>query len=141
MDISAIQNESQLDAVLEFCYGILGQHLRDIDGYRHEEWLARVEKHSSLLLYAHEDGEPIAAVLGRPENADSLVMGFVACDEKHRLRGITRASTQAFEANAKREGYKYITLCADQNAEGFYEKCGYTRINEMHGQKIYQKLL
>jgi len=141
MDITAIHNETQLAAVLELCYGILGQHLRDIDGYRYEEWLARLEKHSFLLLYAHENGKPIAAVLGRPENADSLVMGFAACDEAYRKRGITRMLTQLFEANAKEAGFKYITLGADKAAESFYEKCGYVCINELHGQKIYQKVL
>lgn len=41
----------------------------------------------------------------------------------------------------KQSGFKYITLGADKNAEGFYEKLGYSIINEMRGQKIYQKVL
>ena len=46
-----------------------------------------------------------------------------------------------FEDNAKEMGFKYITLGADDNAVGFYKKCGYRQITEVHGQKIFQRLL
>ena len=88
------------------------------------------------------DGErPIAAVLGRPESADSLVMGLVACDEAYRRQGITRKLVRRFDENAKLLGFKYITLGAADDAWGFYEKCGYSAIAEVHGQKIFQKVL
>lgn len=37
--------------------------------------------------------------------------------------------------------FRYITLGADKSAEGFYEKCGFHEIFEIHGQKIYQRML
>lgn len=141
IQISTIENETQLKLVLEICYNILGQHLRKIDGYKYEDWLEKIDKYSKLLLYAHDENKIIAAVLGRHESADSLVMGFTACEENYRMRGITRKLVQEFEMNAKKLNYKYITLGADKDAEVFYEKCGYIAINEVHGQCIYQKIL
>jgi len=141
IEISHITIETQLESVLELCYKILGQHLREVDGYKYDDWKERLEKHSHLLLHAFDDDNIVAAVLGRPESADSLVMGFTACDEKYRKRGITKKLVQKFELNAKSENFKYITLGADKDAEAFYEKCGYIAINELHGQKIYQKIL
>lgn len=153
------ETDEQLKAVLEFCYGILGQYLREVENYRYEDWQKRIEKYSPLLLYAVDaddeksgaasksavaaasEAAVIAAVLGRPENSDSLVMGFAACDEKYRRQGITSELIRKFELNAAEMKFKYITLGADKDAEGFYEKCGYNNIFEVHGQKIYQKIL
>lgn len=137
--ISFVEKESQLGQVLDFCYGILGEHLRDVAPYRYEDWIERMEEDKELLVYAQEDGEVIAAVLGRRESGESLVCGFVACKASRRRQGITGRLMDTFEAEAARAGFRYITLGSD--ADGFYEKCGYHVINEMHGQKIYQKLL
>ena len=134
--ISFVKTEPQLKQVLDFCYGILGQHLRGISPYRQEDWK---ERDSKLLVYAHEDGNVVSAVLGRRENAESLVCGFVACEIGHRRQGITKKLMDIFEAEAVQAGFRYITLGSEE--DGFYEKCGFHVINEMHGQKIYQKLL
>lgn len=138
-EISFAEKESQLRKVLDFCYGILGEHLRDAAPYRYQDWLKRMEEDNRLLVYAHEDGDVISAVLGRRESGESLVCGFVACEASRRRQGITRRLMDIFEAEAVRAGFRYITLGSD--ADGFYEKCGYHMINELHGQKIYQKLL
>lgn len=90
-------------------------------------------------MYAHEDGNVVSAVLGRRENAESLVCGFVACEIGHRRQGITQKLMDIFEAEAVQAGFRYITLGSEE--DGFYEKCGFHVINEMHGQKICQKLL
>lgn len=140
--ISFVETEPQLKQVLDFCYGILGQHLRGISPYRYEDWKERIERDSKLLVYAHEDGNVVSAVLGRRENAESLVCGFVACEIGHRRQGITKKLMDImdiFEAEAVQAGFRYITLGSEE--DGFYEKCGFHVINEMHGQKIYQKLL
>lgn len=140
--ISFVKTEPQLKQVLDFCYGILGQHLRGISPYRYEDWKERIERDSKLLVYAHEDGNVVSAVLGRRENAESLVCGFVACEIGHRRQGITKKLMDImdiFEAEAVQAGFRYITLGSEE--DGFYEKCGFHMIDEMHGQKIYQKLL
>ena len=138
--ISYIENEAQLKPVLDMCYEVLGQHYSEYEHYTYEAWSIRIEKHSPVLLYAHIDNKVVAAVLGRPENEDSLVMGFTACDKNHRRQGITRHLVNQFEENARALGFKYITLGAQKDAEAFYEKCGYKVITEMNEQKIFQKV-
>lgn len=109
--------------------------------YAYAAWKERMGEFCRLLLCAKEDGELAAAVLGRPESAESLVCGMVACGEKFRRRGITKMLMEHFAKNAREMGFHYITLGADQDAEGFYEKCGFHMIFEIHGQKIYQRML
>ena len=140
-EIKTIQNEDGLDAVLELCRRVLGENVCDNSPYTREEWLERVSSIPDLLVYAEADGAVVAAILGRSESAESLVLGFAACDERYRWQGITRALVERFEEKARVRGYKYITLGARSEAEVFYEKCGYKCITEMHGQKIYQKIL
>lgn len=136
---SPVEEEVMLEQVVRFCERILGP---DRSGqYTLEAWRQRMRDYSPLLLYAHEGEQIAAAVLGRPENAESLVMGQVACAEAYRRRGLTRELVRLFERNAAAMGFSYITLGALPEAEGFYEKCGYRQIAEAGGQKIYQKML
>ena len=149
--ISFVETEEQLKQVLDFCYNILyctpvefavqslEQHLRDAENYRYEDWKERLENDNKLLVYAHENGHVISAVLGRRETAESLVCGFAACEAGHRRQGITGRLMNRFEEEAIRAGFRYITLGSD--ADGFYEKCGCRKICETEGQNIYQKLL
>lgn len=81
----------------------------------------------------------VSAVLGREESSESLVIGFVACEEEYRRQGISKALMSYFEEAARRKKYKYITLGSKEDA--FYEKCGYKVIFQIHGQNIYQKIL
>lgn len=136
--IKRISDKSELKEVLELCWDIPGQPNTDI--YSEEAWQSRLDN-GCLLLYAEIDGKPVAAVLARAENSDSVVLGYCCCREEYRRRGITRALFAALEHNAADNGYKYITLGSDDGAWGFYEKCGCTLINEIHGQRIYQKML
>ena len=90
--ISFAEREAQLRQVLDFCYGILGEHLREAAPYRQEDWIERMEEDNKLLVYAYEDGEVISAVLGRRESGESLVCGFAACKASRRRQGITKRS-------------------------------------------------
>jgi len=139
--ISVIENEIQLKSALELCYDILGQHYREDEIYGYESWQKRLEKYNSVLLYAHIDGNAVAAVLGRPENDDSIIIGFTACGMEYRKQGITGALLKQFEENAKTLGFKYVTLGSDPDAEEFYKKNGYKVIGEANGRKILQKFL
>lgn len=40
--VSFVRTEWELKQVLDFCYGILGQQLRDISPYRYEDWKERI---------------------------------------------------------------------------------------------------
>lgn len=137
IEFKEIATEQELKAVLEMCYRILGNDNAELYGY--EAWLNRLKDGLQPLIYACDGDKIISAVLGRAENKDSLVIGFVACDENHRRQGITKKLMELFEEKAKEMQYKYITLGSKEDA--FYEKCGYKTIFEINGQNIYQKVL
>ncbi len=136
--IKQISDENTLKAVLEMCWDILGKPNTDI--YSEQAWRERLSD-NGLMIYAEIGGEPAAVVLGRAESSESVVLGYCCCKEEYRGRGITSALLAVFEKNAEESGYRYITLGSDNSAWGFYEKCGYSLINEIHGQRIYQKIL
>lgn len=75
-----IQTKEQLQNALELCYRCLGEHLREHELYSCEAWQKRLADGLQPLVYAEQDGRVVSAVLGRAENKDSLVIGFVACD-------------------------------------------------------------
>ena len=137
IEFKEIKTEQELESVLEMCYRILGNDNAELYGY--EAWLNRLKDSLQPLIYACDGDKIISAVLGRAENKDSLVIGFVACDEKHRRQGITKKLMELFEEKARELGYKYITLGSKEDA--FYEKCGYKTIFEINSQNIYQKVL
>lgn len=135
--MNEIKSEKELSDVLNFCYQILGERNDNLYGY--EAWYKRLKDRASPMVYGVKDNIIISAVMGRPENQDSLIIGFAACHEKYRRQGYTKKLLCYFEKLAEEKGYKYITLGSEN--DGFYEKCGYSLISKIHGQNIYQKLL
>lgn len=136
--VKQIDDEALLKSVLEICWEILGPPNTDL--YSEQAWRERLPE-NGLLLYAEVEGKPVAAALGRAESPESVVLGYCCCKPEYRRQGITSALLAAFENSAAKGGYQYITLGSDDSAWGFYERCGYNRINEIHGQRIYQKIL
>ena len=132
-----IETESELKEVLELCYKVLGTKNDELYGY--DAWHKRLQDGLQPLVYALKDEKIVSAVLGRAENKESLVIGFVACDENFRKQGITKNLLNYFENLARKQGVKYITL--GSKADAFYEKCGYKVIFQIHDQNIYQKAL
>jgi GNAT superfamily N-acetyltransferase len=139
--IKTIKDEETLKTVLDMCYGILSEQLREAKNYRYEDWQLRLQEGEGLLFFASCDGKVVSAALGRRENERSLILGFAVCEPEYKRQGITKSLVKQLEQRAKEKGCAYITLGADPHAYGFYEKCGYAVINEMNGQKIYQKRL
>jgi GNAT superfamily N-acetyltransferase len=137
VNMKEIQTEQELKEVLEFCYNILGTNNMELYGY--DAWHKRFEEGLQPLVYAMKDEKIVSAILGRAENQDSLVIGFVACHENYRKQGITKALLSYFEDLARKKGFKYITLGSEEDA--FYEKCGYQVIFQIHDQNIFQKIL
>lgn len=135
--LKEIETEVELKEVLELCYSILGEENSELYGF--DAWHKRLLDGLQPLVYAVKDEKIVSAVLGRAENADSLVIGYVACHENYRRQGITKKLLFFFEDIAKEKGFKYITLGSKEDA--FYEKCGYKVIFQIHGQNIYQKVL
>ncbi len=135
--IKEIATEQELQAVLALCYRILGHDTSALYGYA--AWAERLKNGLQPLVYAESDGQVIAAVLGRAESRESMVIGFLACDEAYRGQGVASALMAFFEQRAREQGYRVITL--GSQADGFYENCGYHKIFAIEGQNIYQKVL
>jgi len=137
VNMKEIETEQELREVLELCYNILGTVDSELYGY--DAWHKRFIEGLQPLVYAVKDGEIVSAILGRAENKDSLVIGFVACRENYRRQGITKGLLGYFEELARKKGFKYITLGSEEDT--FYEKCGYKVIFQVHNQNIFQKIL
>lgn len=137
VNMKEIETELELKEVIEVCYDILGTDNSELYGY--DAWHKRLVEGSEPLVYAMKDEEIVAAILGRAENKDSLVIGFVACRENYRRQGITKGLLGYFEDLARKKGFKYITLGSQEDA--FYEKCGYKVIFQVHDQNVFQKIL
>ena len=132
-----ITTGEMLNAALDLCYPILGNENHEL--YCRDAWMERLRAGNQPLVCAEANGEIISAVLGRSENSESMILGFAACREDYRHQGITSRLMGMFDSLAKAMGYRTITL--GSRADGFYEKCGYHVLCEMHGQNIYQKTL
>jgi GNAT superfamily N-acetyltransferase len=137
VNMKEIETEEELRNVLELCYDILGTDNTELYGY--DAWYKRFIEGSQPLVYAMKDNKIVSAVLGRAENKESLVIGFVVCHENYRKQGITKELLVYFEDLARKKGFKYITLGSKEDA--FYEKCGYKVIFQIHDQNIFQKIL
>lgn len=135
--IDEINSKEELHSVLNLCYKILGYDEGEL--YSLEAWEQRWVDGKSPMLYAKKDNKIVAAVLGRAENEDSMILGFVACDANFRRQGITKSLMMEFEKKCKDMNYKYITLGSRKDI--FYENCGYKVIHQINGQNIYQKML
>lgn len=137
IELIQIQSEELLCRALDLCYPILGHENHPI--YCREAWMERLCGGNQPLVCAIVNGEVISAVLGRSESPESLILGFAACREDFRHRGITRRLITLFETLARDMGYRTITL--GSRANGFYEKCGYRILRRTDEQTIYQKTL
>lgn len=137
VELQQITTEESLNKSLDLCYSLLGHE--DHETYRRSAWLKRFHSGNQPLVCATVNGEVVSAVLGRSESSESLILGFAACREDFRGRGITRRLMVLFETLARDMGYRTITL--GSRADGFYEKCGYRILRRMDEQNIYQKTL
>lgn len=137
VNMKEVETELELKEVLEMCYDILGADNSELYGY--DAWHKRFVEGSQPLVYAMKDEEIVSAILGRAENKDSLVIGFVACRDDYRRQGITKGLLGYFEDLARKKGFKYVTLGSEEDM--FYEKCGYRVIFQTHGQNVFQKIL
>lgn len=136
--IKPINDEAVLKSVLDMCYSILGEHHEGL--YSYKAWCRRLE-YNYLMLYAECIGVPIAAVLGRIENADGVIVGFAACKEEFRRKGVTASLMNAFEQSAADHGFKTVTLTSYNDAWKFYQSLGYSLLSDKLGRKTYQKII
>lgn len=101
VNMKEIETEQELKNVLEMCYNILGTENSELYGY--DAWYKRFTEGLQPLVFAIKDEKIVSAVLGRAENKESLVIGFVACHENYRKQGITKALLNYFEDLARKK--------------------------------------
>ena len=124
--IKNITTQQQLDAALD-----LEERIFDIANaqrspqYSREKWTERMDCHSDLMLYADAGGFCVGIVFGRIES-DNIVIGPVAIDKNFRGRGIARKLMLEIEKRAPNHGIFKLSLGSVKDAEGFYQKLGYT---------------
>ena len=122
-----IETQTELNDALELCYRILGGEDTELYGYN--AWYKRFVEGIHPMVFSEKNGKIVSCILGRAENKNSLVIGFVACHEDYRRQGVTKGLMGLFEGLAKEQGYRYITL--GSKADAFYEKCGYSEISKI----------
>ncbi|MGZ3306177.1 MAG: GNAT family N-acetyltransferase [Asticcacaulis sp.] len=74
---------------------------------------------------AYYNGAIAGAVVMTPYDAQTVKLRQMAVSPGAQGRGIGAALLDAFEAHARRQGMKRITLAARLTARGFYERHGY----------------
>ena len=82
---------------------------------------------SAVHVVAYLDGRPVGAgrlLLDEPPGGNAHV-GRVAVLRDHRRRGLGKAVMLALHEEARRRGYRGITLAAQLRAIAFYEGLGY----------------
>ena len=125
--IKHVTTRRELDDTLAFDKKVFGlASERHSPAYSREKWLERMKTHGDLMLYAESGGEVIGIVFGRVENGSSVTVGPVAVDERFRKRGIARDLMLLLEKRALGHGIRHLMLGAVENAEGFYQKLGYS---------------
>lgn len=77
------------------------------------------------ILALDESGGPVAVARIRPYHGEALKVERVAVLASHRGTGVGREMMTFIEAEAKQRGLKALTLYAQLQAEGFYQKLGY----------------
>ena len=104
LTVKQIETEEEIQKVLELCYRVLGEWNNELNGYdaSRERWKNGLQP----LVYAAKDVHVVSAILGRADNKDSLIIGFVACHEQYRRQGITQRLMEYFETLAKEKGFR-----------------------------------
>ena len=142
--IKHVTNEQALDRALALDEKVFGESSAYHNpAYSREKWLERMRSsYNDCMLYAQAGCETIGIVFGHIESNRSITIGPVAVNEQYRKHGIARKLMLLLEKRAAEHGINLLTLGAAENAEGFYEKLGYTGSLLIQSEKhsIYELL-
>ena len=125
MDIDNVRTTEELDSVLQFVYEIFPQLNNDEYRYSCSFWIEKLSELPELLLYARDGSTICGSVFGWVSNG-GVTVGHCGVDSAYRSKGVGSALMLELEKRAKDLGHHRITLGAVEEAEGFYEKLGYT---------------
>lgn len=120
--IKHAESKSELYSVLDFAEGIF----KTSDQFDRAIWEGRLKSYPELIVYAEADGRVIGIAPSFVEDNGNITVGIVAVEKKDRKHGIARALMLEIEKQAQILGVKLIALGSVEDAEGFYQKLGYT---------------
>ena len=120
--IKHVTNEDELKKTLKFARNILNHD----EQFDKQSWSERMKAHPELLIYAESRSEVIGISLAYLEDNGNATIGGVAVDTEYRKHGIAKELITQVEKQAKKLNVHLIVLGSKEEAEGFYEKIGYT---------------
>ena len=125
MDIDHVRNLDELESVLQLVYDLFPQLDKGEYRYSRSFWIEKMGEVPELLLYAKDGPTICGSVFAWVDNA-AVTIGHCGVDSAYRGQGVGRALMVEVEDRVRGIGYRGITLGAVEDAEGFYEKLGYT---------------
>lgn len=93
------------------------------------------EKSTHLVLY--DDGAPAATLRFYDEGGGSAHVGRVAVKKELRGKGLGKILMNEAFRLAQAEGYKRMTVGAQEDKSGFYESCGFSANGERYFEQNY----
>jgi N-acetylglutamate synthase-like GNAT family acetyltransferase len=121
--IKHVTNEDELNKTLNFARNILNHNEIQFDK---QCWSERMKAHPELLIYAESRSEVIGISLAYLEDNGNVTIGGVAVVVEYRKHGIAKELIAQIEKQAKNLDVNLIVLGSKEEAEGFYEKIGFT---------------
>lgn len=91
----------------------------------------------SVHLVMFDGGEPVATLRFYDEGGHSYHVGRVAVKKTRRGEGLGRILMDEAVKEAARLGGVRMTVGAQEDKAGFYERCGFVRTGERHFEQDY----
>jgi GNAT superfamily N-acetyltransferase len=99
-----------------------------------DEFLARVEHGTVLFYVAYSGGEPVgAARLEMPRSGEFAGLYGGGTVPEHRSRGVYRALVGASVRDARRRGYRYLTVDARETSLPILRRLGFVPLTTVTG--------
>ncbi|PNZ24625.1 acetyltransferase [Staphylococcus petrasii] len=121
-----VKNKDMLSA----CFAIRKEVFVKEQGVPLENELDEFEEQSTHIIGYDQDHQPFACARFRPFE-DVVKIERVAILKEYRKYGYGHALMTATERFAKEQGHHRLVLNAQTQAQGFYEKLGYTSTGEI----------
>ena len=94
----------------------------------------------SVHFVMYDGTEPVATLRFYDEGSGSYHVGRVAVKKSRRGEGLGRTLMQEAVKEAKNLGAKRLSVGAQEDKAGFYERCGFKRYGERYFEQDYPHL-
>ncbi len=101
----------------------------EIDGYDVDP--VGVLSAAHVVAYVHDRPVATGRLLLDSPTTENAHVGRIAVVPEHRRQGLGKAVMRALEAEARRRGYRGVTIAAQVRAIPFYESLGYAAFGEV----------